>query len=56
METYKKRGLVIFGEYVPLVRWLPFMKYLTPVQGGFTPNGDPTVPPPELPSSNSSAE
>ena len=29
-ETYRKRDLVIFGEYVPLVRWLPFMKYLTP--------------------------
>jgi apolipoprotein N-acyltransferase len=41
--TYRKRGLVIFGEYVPLVRWLPFMKYLTPVQGGFTP-GKKAVP------------
>jgi apolipoprotein N-acyltransferase len=35
-DTYRKRGLVIFGEYVPLVRWLPFIKYLTPIQGGFT--------------------
>jgi len=39
--SYRKRGLVIFGEYVPLVRWLPFMKYLTPVQGDFTPGKKP---------------
>lgn len=41
--NYRKRGLVIFGEYVPLVRWLPFIKYLTPIQGGFTP-GERAVP------------
>jgi len=40
---YRKRRLVIFGEYVPLSRWLPFMKYLTPISGGFTP-GDRPVP------------
>ena len=40
---YKKRNLVIFGEYIPLVRWLPFMKFLTPIPGGFTP-GDRPVP------------
>jgi len=40
---YKKRNLVIFGEYVPLVRWLPFMKFLSPIPGGFTP-GDRPVP------------
>ena len=40
---YKKRNLVIFGEYVPLARWLPFLKYLTPIEGGFTP-GDRPVP------------
>ncbi len=39
--VYKKRQLVIFGEYVPLVRWLPFLKYLTPIQGGFTPGTGP---------------
>jgi apolipoprotein N-acyltransferase len=33
---YRKRQLVVFGEYVPLERWLPFMKYLTPVGGSFT--------------------
>ncbi len=34
--TYRKRRLVIFGEYVPLLRWLPFLKWFTPIQGGFT--------------------
>jgi apolipoprotein N-acyltransferase len=32
---YRKRRLVIFGEYIPLERWIPFMKYLTPVGGSF---------------------
>jgi apolipoprotein N-acyltransferase len=36
VQGYKKRGLVIFGEYIPLVRWLPFMKFFTPIPGGFT--------------------
>jgi apolipoprotein N-acyltransferase len=39
--TYRKRRLVIFGEYIPLERWLPFMKYLTPVGGSFTRGGKP---------------
>jgi len=43
MATYRKRRLVIFGEFVPLVHWLPFMKWLTPFGGGFTP-GDRPVP------------
>ena len=34
-QTYRKRRLVIFGEYVPLSRWLPFLKHLTPISGGF---------------------
>ncbi len=41
VATYRKRRLVIFGEYVPLVRWLPFMKWLTPIDGGFTPGEGP---------------
>ncbi|MEO6182963.1 MAG: apolipoprotein N-acyltransferase, partial [Verrucomicrobiota bacterium] len=41
--TYRKRRLVIFGEYVPMSRWLPFMKWLTPIDGGFTP-GEGHVP------------
>ena len=35
VERYKKRNLVIFGEYVP--GWLPILKWFTPVQSGFTP-------------------
>jgi apolipoprotein N-acyltransferase len=42
-ERYLKRNLVIFGEYLPAKRWLPFLKHLTPIQGEFTP-GDRTVP------------
>jgi apolipoprotein N-acyltransferase len=34
---YHKRRLVIFGEYIPLVRWLPFLRWLSPVGEGFTP-------------------
>lgn len=40
---YAKRNLVIFGEYIPLVRWLPFVKWFTPIEGGFEP-GDRVVP------------
>jgi apolipoprotein N-acyltransferase len=36
VERYVKRNLVVFGEYVPLRRWLPFLKYFTPIEGGFT--------------------
>ncbi|HWH68062.1 MAG TPA: apolipoprotein N-acyltransferase, partial [Candidatus Sulfotelmatobacter sp.] len=37
VDRYRKRGLVIFGEYIPLQRWLPFLQFFTPIQGGFTP-------------------
>jgi apolipoprotein N-acyltransferase len=36
-ERYCKRNLVIFGEYIPLIKYLPFLKYFTPIDGGFTP-------------------
>ena len=35
IDTYHKRRLVIFGEYIPLVRWLPFLAWFTPIGGGF---------------------
>jgi apolipoprotein N-acyltransferase len=41
--VYHKQKLVIFGEYVPLARWLPFLKYLTPIEGGWTPGDKPEV-------------
>ena len=43
VSRYVKRNLVVFGEYIPLVRWLPFVKWFTPIEGGFTP-GTHTVP------------
>lgn len=43
IQTYRKRNLVIFGEYIPLEDWLPFVKWFTPVTGSFTP-GDRPVP------------
>ena len=39
--VYHKRRLVIFGEYVPLVRWLPFVKWFTPISGGFAEGAGP---------------
>jgi apolipoprotein N-acyltransferase len=41
--VYHKQKLVIFGEYIPLVRWLPFVKYLTPIKDSFA-SGTKAVP------------
>ncbi len=41
--VYHKQKLVIFGEYIPLVRWLPFLKWFTPIQDGWTPGDKPAV-------------
>jgi apolipoprotein N-acyltransferase len=42
-QAYHKRKLVIFGEYVPLANWLPFLKWLTPITGGWTPGDRPAT-------------
>jgi apolipoprotein N-acyltransferase len=42
ISVYHKQKLVIFGEYIPLARWLPFLKYFTPITGGWT-SGDKPV-------------
>jgi apolipoprotein N-acyltransferase len=42
MNTYRKRSLVMWGEYIPLERWLPITKIFTPVSGSFT-SGDKAV-------------
>jgi len=41
MNIYHKRQLVIFGEYVPLAHWLPFLQWFTPITGGWTPGDQP---------------
>ena len=41
IATYRKRRLVIFGEYVPLSRWLAWLRYFTPITSGFTPGDSP---------------
>jgi apolipoprotein N-acyltransferase len=43
VSTYHKRRLVIFGEYIPLADWLPFLKWFTPIQGGFTAGKEPVA-------------
>jgi apolipoprotein N-acyltransferase len=34
ISRYFKRRLVVFGEYMPAVRWMPFLKYLREAGGG----------------------
>jgi apolipoprotein N-acyltransferase len=50
VNRYRKHHLVIFGEYVPLMDWLPFLKFLTPIEASFTPGRGPdwfeVAPPP----------
>lgn len=40
VSYYRKRRLVMFGEYVPLGEWFPFLKRLAHVQGEFTPGSE----------------
>ncbi|HEX9048819.1 MAG TPA: apolipoprotein N-acyltransferase, partial [Verrucomicrobiae bacterium] len=59
LPGYHKRRLVIFGEYVPLANWLPFLKWLTPITGGWTSGAKPEtfeikdIPAMEIPSTAS---
>jgi apolipoprotein N-acyltransferase len=43
VQSYRKRNLVMFGEYIPLQHALPFLGWFTPVDTGFTP-GEGAVP------------
>ena len=55
LPSYRKRRLVMFGEYIPFEKALPFMKYLSPIGGSFSagtkpvqfalPNGKHTIAP-----------
>src|SRR5262249_9221759 len=42
-NIYRKRALVIFGEYIPLEHVLPLFKWFTPAQGSFT-RGERPIP------------
>src|SRR5258708_37331762 len=41
VARYHKRRLVMFGEYMPLADWFPFLNHLRSVEGGFTPGHAP---------------
>ena len=43
VQSYDKRHLVPFGEYIPLQRIFPFLKAVTPIQDSFTPGSTSTV-------------
>ena len=38
-KRYYKKHLVIFGEYVPLEKYLPFLSLLTPIASSYSPGG-----------------
>ncbi len=40
-DIYHKQKLVIFGEYIPLADWLPFVKWFTPITGSFAAGNEP---------------
>lgn len=43
VAQYRKQKLVIFGEYVPLQQYLPFLKWLIPTGDGFKPGTHPVL-------------
>ncbi len=43
LSGYRKRRLVIFGEWIPFFKYFPFLKYLSPAgENPFTPGDAPT--------------
>ncbi|PYM10037.1 MAG: apolipoprotein N-acyltransferase, partial [Verrucomicrobia bacterium] len=41
VARYHKQHLVVFGEYLPFARRLPFLRRILPIPGDFTPGGRP---------------